>query len=221
MTRRPSDPPDEVLAGRGAPADEGGVAGADVAVVDLSGVAFARRLGNLLTVSRQQSGLSRRALARQSGGRFTSRDLKAAEEAKRLFGPTTLGELAVLYNVDLAVILPERLPLTVWPDGVMGTAGVEIRFTPGDVDAALTAYLKLVRGLRREQHARLIDVRRDDVEVLAQALGRSPEFVLDRLGALMGSTRAQRGVMGALFAAGAAVIGLASSSAAPATRART
>lgn len=217
MTRRPSDPPDGALSSSGAPADGAG----DVAVIDLSGVAFARRLGNLLRVSRDQSGLSRRALARRSGGRFTARDLKAAEDSKRLFGPTTLGELAVLYNVDLAVILPERLPLAVWPDGVMGTAGVEIRFPPGDVDAALTAYLKLVRSLRREQHARIIDVRRDDVEVLARALGRSPEYVLDRLSTLMGSTRAQRGVMASLYAAGSAVIGLASSAVTPTARSRT
>jgi hypothetical protein len=181
-------------------------------LIDLASVAFARRLANLLTVSREQSGLSRRVLARRSGGRFTARDLKAAEEAKRVYGPTTIGELAVLYEVDLSVLLPERLPLTIDPAGIVGTGGIEIRFDPADPDGMLSAYLRLVRALRRQQKAKVIDLRRDDVELLAVSLGLSGLDVVERLGTLMGSTRAQRGVMRALLTAGAKVVGLASSS---------
>jgi hypothetical protein len=180
------------------------------AVIDLAGVAFGRRLANLLLVSRKQQGVSRRTLARRSGGTFTNRDLKAAETAKRPFGPTAVGELAALYRVDLAVILPERLPLAIDEGGVISTGGIEIRFVPGDEDSLLTAYLKLVRVLRRQQHARAVDLRRGDIEAIATHLESDPLPLLDRLGALMGGTRAQRRTMAALFATGAMVVGLSS-----------
>jgi hypothetical protein len=180
------------------------------AVIDLTGEAFGRRLANLLLVSRKQQGVSRRSLARRSGGTFTSRDLKAAETAKRQFGPSAVGELAALYRVDLAVILPERLPLDIDVNGVISTGGIEIRFVPGDEESLLTAYLKLVRVLRRQQHARAVDLRRGDIEAIASHLVSDPLPLLDRLGELMGGTRAQRRTMAALFATGAMVVGLSS-----------
>jgi hypothetical protein len=186
----------------------------EATIIDLTGVAFAKRLANLLTISRQQSGLTRRALARQSRGAFTARDLKAAEEAKRLFGPTAVGELVVLYGVDLGMILPKRLPLEVDPKGVVRTGGIEIDFIPGDTDSLLTSYLRLVRALRHQQRARLIDLRRDDIETLAGYLDVPGPAVMDWLSSLMGSTRVQRESMGSLFAAGARVVGLTNGAAA-------
>ena len=182
-------------------------AGDGAAVIDLAGVAFSRRFANLLSVGRAQLGVSRRALAKRSGGRFTSRDLKVAESAKRQFGPSVVGELAVLYGVDLAVILPERLPLRVG-EGVVTTGGIETRFESGDEESLLTAYLRLVRALRRQQHARVVDLRRDDIDVLAAHLGAESTDVVDRLGALMGASRSQRRTMVTMFDSGATVIGL-------------
>ncbi len=87
------------------------------------------------------------------------------------------------------------------------------RFDPADPLSALCAYLYLVRAMRDQRRDRSILLRRDDVVVLASALGESAEAVLDELGTLMGATRAQRGAMATLFAAGALVVGIAGTTA--------
>jgi len=96
----------------------------------------------------------------------------------------------------------------------VGTRAVS--FDPLDGTSLLTAYLRLVRRVRRQQSAPEITLRRDDIVVIAEHLASSPEVVIDRLGALMGATRAQRVAMASLFASGALVIGLVGTAAADA-----
>ena len=63
--------------------------------------------------------------------------------------------------------------------------------------------------MRDQQGAPTIQLRREDVEVLADFIGETGPTVIDRLGALMGATATQRRAMAGMFLAGAVVICLA------------
>lgn len=110
-------------------------------------------------------------------------------------------------------VTSERLPrsdLDIDPRaGSIAAGGATVSFTPDDPDALLESYLRLVRRLRDQQRADEVSLRRDEVERLAAHLGTSGESVLERLGTLMGATKAQRRVMAGLFLAGAMVITVA------------
>jgi len=99
-------------------------------------------------------------------------------------------------------------------DGTVTVGTESARYTTGDVTALLTTYLVLVRKLRKQRREAVVVLRADDVRALAAATGEPPHSVIERLGALMGATRAQRTAMATLFATGALVLGLASSAAA-------
>jgi hypothetical protein len=187
-----------------------------LATIDIASHAFARRFANLLGARRRESGLRLGQMARASEGRFGVAELKAAEAGTLALTEEVVADLAGLYGTDLGTILPVRLPLIIDTNGVIATGGVEARFDPGDTDSLLTAYLRLIRTLRSQQHEPMIDLRHDDVEALARHLHASGADVVERLGALMGATRSQRRSMAKMFLAGAMVVGLAT--VAPATR---
>jgi|GEM_PF-6312540 len=184
---------------------QGGSAGE----IEVTGEAFARRLANLLVERRRASGRSLRSLARASDGAFGVEDLRRLEDGRTPVSQAVVGAVALLYGADLGVILPARLPIEIVADGVIRTGGVEEPFVAGDPDSLLRSYLVLVRRLRAQERAPVIDLRRADVEVIAGYLGEPGMTVLDRLAALMSSTRVQRRAMGALLVAGALVVGLA------------
>lgn len=184
----------------------------DSGTVDIHSVAFARRLASLLAQRRRQRGTTLRKLARASGRAFTAHELRALEEGRAPIDAQRLSAVAQLYGADLELITRERLPLEVRPAGVLMTGGIAQSFTPGDETSLLTSYLRLVRQLRSAERAPAIELRRDDVEVLADHLGQPGESIVDRLGALMGATVAQRRAMAGLFVSGALVIGLAGGS---------
>jgi hypothetical protein len=177
-------------------------------------VAFSRRLANLLRARRVASGESLRHVARRSDGRYSLRALKEIEGLKRLVDEGEALDLAALYGADLGDITGERLPIEVQPVGLLHTGGVIESFDPDDEESLLSAYLVLVRRLRRQEHAEVVDLRRDDVEVLAGYLRVPGVSVVERLASLMGATRARRTSMALLFGAGAAVIGVATGAAA-------
>ena len=179
------------------------------ATIDIASRAFARRFANLIDGRRRESGLRLGQLARTSEGRFTVRDLRAAEAGTLTLTEDVVGALASLYDTDLGTILPVRLPLIIDRRGVITTGGVEARFDPAEETSLLRAYLRLVRALRSQQREPMIDLRRSDVEALAEYLHDSGAAVVERLGALMGATRIQRSSMAKMFVAGAMVIGLA------------
>lgn len=176
--------------------------------VDITSEAFAMRLANLLVATRATTGLSVAAMARASRGRFSRHDLKEFERGSRTLDEATIDELAQLYRCDLGAILPLRLPVEVAP-GQVSAGGVVQPVEGTGPDATLTAYLLLVRSLRRQHKAPTVDLRRDDVEVLAGFLAVPPETVVHRLATLMTATQAKRTAMLAVLATGAVVIGLA------------
>lgn len=174
----------------------------------------ARRLAVLLAERRRQSGMSLRAVARASGGTFSARRLKMIESARIPLTRAQADEVARLYGIDLAVVTPDRLPLEIDPRGVISTGGSAISFDPDDIESLLTNYLRLVRSMRGQDRPQAIELRRNDVEVLALYLEQPGELVVERLAALMGATQLQRRVLAGMFVAGAMVIGLSAAAAA-------
>lgn len=139
------------------------------------------------------------------------RTLREVESGQADLRAVDLAALAALYRIDLAELLQERVPIRAdLAAGTISTAGLVRSFTPGESDALLVAYLRLVRDLRDLQTAPSIALRRDDVETLATSLRWEVTTVLDRLGQLMGSTVIQRRSAVAMFLAGAALIVLSS-----------
>jgi hypothetical protein len=176
--------------------------------IDISGEAFALRLANLMVATRTHEGEGVGHVAKRSGGRFSKRDLKEFEAGTRSLDESTLDELAQLYQCDLGLILPLRLPIVISANRV-SAGGVHENFSPSDPDTLLTAYLTLVRSLRRQKRTPVVDLRRDDVEVLSGFLQETDETVVHRLATLMGATQTKRTAMIGVLAAGAVVIGLA------------
>lgn len=184
--------------------------------VDIGSVAFARRMANLLLATRRERRVTLGRLARRSDGRFSKRDLRAWEAGERRLDAPTVMQLTGLYGCDVTQILPSRLPIAV-EFGRISAGGISAPFEPLSSTSLLEAYLRLVRSMRRQKSAPTVELRRDDIEVLATYLQEKGEVVVERLGALMGATRSQRTAMAGLFATGAVVIGLVGTAAAGGT----
>jgi hypothetical protein len=182
--------------------------------IDITTPAFARRLAALLSVHRSHTKASLRSLARRSNGLVTAKVLHEIEAGTYPLDSDLVSVVAALYGADLDSILPDRMIVAVSSDGVVSAGPVAQTFDPADENALLVAYLRLVRALRGEQKAESLVLRRDDVEVLAGYLHLPGTVVLERLLSLMGSTRAQRSAVMALFATGAMVVGLSTGAAA-------
>lgn len=183
------------------------------AEIEVTSEAFARRLANLVAARRAARGVSVRRLALQSRGAVTTAQLKAVEAGTAPLDHELIDVVADLYEVDLAAILPTRLPVTI-DDGCVVAGGVSAAFSPNDPDSLLLSYLRLVRRMRKLERAPFVDLRRDDIDALAGYLRSTGEAVIDRLGSLMGASRTQRSAMAAMFASGAVVIGLVGGAAA-------
>ena len=184
-----------------------GVAVAAFEAIDITSGAFALRLANLMVATRTREGLGVRQMAKRSGGRFSSKALKEFEAGKRTLDETTVDDLAMLYRCDLGAILPIRLPVVIGANRV-SAGGVHEEFESTEPEAILSAYLTLVRSLRRQKRTPVVDLRRDDVEVLAGFLQEPHETVVHRLATLMNATQTKRTAMVGVLATGAAVVGL-------------
>jgi hypothetical protein len=180
--------------------------------VDTCSAAFVTRLAASLRTARRDAGVGVRELARASGGVFDPPQLRALERGTAPLADVDLVTLARLYRIDLVALLLPRVPLQVDPAaGVLRIAGIERTFPPGDPVALLTAYLDVVRTLRRGRDPAVLTLRRADLEVLAATLGTDPATVVDRLGALLGASAASRRSLLLTVTAGATMVVLATS----------
>jgi len=186
---------------------------ADPGDLELTSEAFSKRFANLLVGTRVREGRSVGAMARASNGAFSRHDLREFESSTRPLDDATVEQVAALYGCDLAIILPARLPVVI-ADAHISMGGVVAPFDPANNTALLTAYLTLVRTLRREHSAPSVALRRDDIDVLSDVLGEPPSSVVERLLSLMNATQSKRVAVVGLLATGAAVIGLVGTAAA-------
>jgi hypothetical protein len=103
-----------------------------------------------------------------------------------------------------------RSPLEIAGDH-LSSGGRSATFAAGSVESLLRSYLTLVRELRGQRREPGIELRTEDVRVLAAHLGVSDQLVLGGLLDLMGATRAQRSAMATMLAAGALTLVLTGS----------
>ncbi|MEY4231149.1 MAG: hypothetical protein RLZZ362_1998 [Actinomycetota bacterium] len=180
-------------------------------ILDATGERLAKRMAALLGEHRRQNDLSVRSIARSTDGRYTARDLRRIESGRTNLSPEHATELATLYGLDLTTALPSRVPLEIRPFGVLSANGVARSFTPGNDTSLMTAYIALIRAVRDDDTTRLLDLRRSDIDLLAEQLGTPGDVVVERLAGLMGASLVQRRTMARMFVAGALVISLGAS----------
>jgi hypothetical protein len=165
----------------------------------------AHRCAELLIEARRRQGLSCREISKRSNGRFSVAELHALERGDADLNEDLLIALSALYDADLDAIQPDRHNLFIG-SGVLTVGETGGSYTAGDPTSLLATYLRLIRGLRRQQRAPYVELRRDDIEHLAQYVERSVDWVVAELSALMGATRAQHRPPLGLFTGGATVI---------------
>ena len=175
--------------------------------IDIRSDVFAHRLAQLLVDQRRDAGLSRRALARASGGALPARTLRDIENARLVLTEELAGSVALLYGVDLSELVPPRVPLEI-DGGRIAAGGYAVEFTAGDATSLLLAYLTLVRRLRGGDHPPAIDLRRSDIQLIAAHLDVPADEVIDRFGVVTGARSFERRAMSGMFAGGAEVVGL-------------
>lgn len=103
-----------------------------------------------------------------------------------------------------------RNPLVI-SGNVLASGDHTATFNAGNPDALLRSYLIFVRDMRGQRREPSIQLRNEDISVLAAHLGMAEASVLGGLLDLMGATRAQRSTMLALLAAGALTVVLSGS----------
>jgi hypothetical protein len=151
---------------------------------------WAPRLGSALAEARNSRNASLWELARDSGGRFTARDLRDFERGRRAAGEVLSKELSDLYQIELAQLAPPRSGLEVDLTARVLRAGGAVRALPerGDlVESTLSAYLELVWALRGTKRT-VVPLRQKDVDVLAGVLATEEEWLLASLRELMRSS---------------------------------
>ncbi|MEX0846925.1 MAG: hypothetical protein WD023_04025 [Ilumatobacteraceae bacterium] len=178
------------------------------AALDAVGEGLTERMATLLADHRHASGASVRRLARTTGGRYTARDLRRIEAGRMAMTTELAAELAVVYGLDLGTALLPRVPLEIRPFGVLSANGMARSFTPGDDTSLMMAYIDLIRALRGNDTTRLLELRRADLDLLAEQLAVPGDVVVERLAGLMGASLVQRRTLAGLFLSGALVISL-------------
>jgi hypothetical protein len=175
--------------------------------IDIRSDVFAQRLAQLLVERRRDAGVSRRTLARASGGALPARTLRDIEHGRLVLTEELAGSVAMLYGLDLGSLVPARTPLEI-DSGRIAAGGYAVEFSPGDPTSLLLAYLTLVRRLRGGDHPPAIDLRRTDVELIAGHLDIPADEVIERYGVVTGARGFERRAMSGMFAGGAEVVGL-------------
>jgi hypothetical protein len=149
-----------------------------------AGLAPPRRLGSLLCRVRHEAGVSLEDLAGRSDDRWSVATLESVERGAFEFDDHQLAEVATLYGVDVASMVPPRSQLIVDLDeGILRVDGRRSATEVGDGadrHEVLARYLALVYSMRQVQPGTEITLRVDDLDVLGKCLrvGR-PTLIAD------------------------------------------
>jgi hypothetical protein len=156
---------------------------------EFAGLAPPRRLGALLGEMRAASGTSIDELAARSGDVWTVEGLEAAERGGVEFDDARLQQVAELYGVDIADIVPPRSRLVVDLDeGILRMDGRRTATEIGDGadrHEVLARYLALVYSMRRVPPGSEITLRVDDLDVLGRCLRVGQHTLMADLESLM------------------------------------
>lgn len=139
-----------------------------------------KEIGERLRRVRESRGLTLRAAAAASGGRFKPSSIAGYERGERAITLQRFCDLAGVYGADPARLL----------DGVVRAARSEpvVRIDPGALEggeepetATVGSLVRHVVDLRRESEGELVSLRRADLEALAAVSGRPPAELLAML----------------------------------------
>ena len=141
-----------------------------------------QRLGEALTAARTMIGLSEREAADAIG--VSTRKLRLWEKGRKAPAAGDAGAIAEAYGLDLAGTIAPRVPIVF--DEVQGgvvIAGHVVRYIPGitDNDDFLEDYVAVVRKLRKLGPDAPIQLRANDINVLATVLDLSDEDLDSRI----------------------------------------
>jgi transcriptional regulator with XRE-family HTH domain len=138
-------------------------------------------IGDRLRAIRRQKGLSLHEVEGRSGHEFRASVLGAYERGERALSVTRLVRLAEIYDVPADQLLPREseLDIDLNDDGTFDdgfTIDLVRLQSVHDADAeALGRYAARVQVERQDFNGRFLTIRREDLRILAAALGRSFE----------------------------------------------
>lgn len=147
-------------------------------------------IGERLRAIRRQKDMSLHDVEARSGQEFKASVLGAYERGERAISVPRLLRLAHLYGVPSDQLLPRGTELLIDLTERHELAGITldlIRLQELDEPDAevLARYANTIQLQRQDFNGRMLTIRRDDVRVLAAALGRTPDDLslrLDELG---------------------------------------
>lgn len=192
--------------------------------MEVASPVFVREFGSRLRDQRRRARRPLFWVSSRSRGRFTTKELRDAEVGLLPLDASRVGELAELYRIDLAAVLPTaRQGLTIRP-GLVTAGGVTVPFDADDSGSLVAAYFRLTRTLRAldDDDDAPVRLRRTDVAAVAGYLCERihpDDADLQRsLGQVLAMAEGERVVMVASSKAGAASIGLVDETTRPVVR---
>jgi hypothetical protein len=137
---------------------------------------FARSFATRLRDERHRSRRPLRWLAARGHGRFSTRDLRDAEDGLLPLDAETVGAIASIYGVDVPSLISHssRSDLSI-AGGVLSGGGISVPFDEGSTASLVAAYFRLTRTLRAlDDHDPTPVPRRADVQVLIEHVTATP-----------------------------------------------
>ena len=155
--------------------------------VDVPEGQVSTQIGERLRAIRRQQGLSLHDVEARSGHEFKASVLGAYERGERALSVSRLLRLGELYDVPADQLLPRGTDVEIdltqdQADGHTVTLDLVRLSQLAEPDAEVLArYAATIQLQRQDFNGRMLTIRRDDVRVLAAALGRTPDDLGQRL----------------------------------------
>jgi hypothetical protein len=190
--------------------------------MEVASPVFVRQFAARLRDERRRSHRPLFWMSSRSRGRFTTNELRDAEVGLLPLDAARVGELAELYRIDLATVLPTtRQGLTIRP-GLVTAGGVTVPFDADDGGSLVAAYFRLTRTLRAIDDDAPVHLRRADVAAVAgylcERINPGDADLQRSLGQVLAIAEVERLVMVASSKAGTASIGLVDETGKPVVR---
>jgi hypothetical protein len=149
-----------------------------------------RRVGRTLAEARTAAGVSPAEAGRAVGGaedRWDEWTVLEVEAGRRMLDDDELRSLAELYGLELTTVVPERSRLVVDLEEGRLDADGNVRRIPvaASRHEVLERYLALVYAMREVEPGVVVDLRFDDLDVLAGVLDSAPDDLERELRDLM------------------------------------
>jgi hypothetical protein len=134
--------------------------------MEVASPVFVRQFASRLRDARHRSRRPLFWVASHSAGRFTTRELRDAEAGLLPLDAARVADLAQLYRIDVATVLPAtRRGLTIRP-GLLTAGGVTVPFDPDDPGSLVAASFRLARTLRAVDDDAPVRLRSADLAVI-------------------------------------------------------